>query len=79
MDRIEISNFKDTMTELQAKNIIYDNGKGGKDSFYVNNDINNTDSLINSCTGGEYSEVKNYINDKFHETLFNMIKSEVKN
>ena len=35
-DKLNFSIFKDIMENLQTLNIIYDGGKDGKDSFFVN-------------------------------------------
>ena len=83
--KMDISVFKDIMTTLQSANIIYDGGKVGRESFYVNDEnlenisSDRTDNLkADSGINGEDSQVFDYINDKFYESLRNMVKLEVK-
>lgn len=84
-NKMDISVFKDSMMKLQSANKIYDGGKGGRESFYVNEDIpqnisrHRTDNLnVDAGIDGEDSQLFDYINDKFYESLINMIKVEVK-
>lgn len=85
LNKMDISIFKDSMMKLQSANKIYDGGKGGRESFYVNHDIpqnissDRIDNLnVDSGIDGEDSQLFDYINDKFYESLKNMIKVEVK-
>lgn len=86
-NKCDLSVFKEIMMRLQSQKIIYDGGKGGKESFYVNEDqlknINSdhNNSIIDDIEtniNGVESNLYNYIDNKFHETLINMIKVEVK-
>ena len=65
-DKIDISVFKEAILNLQSQQIIYDGGKDGKESFFLNENI------------VDDAEVNNFINDKLYETLLNRIKLEVK-
>lgn len=81
-DKTDISIFKDSMTKLQSKGYIYDGGRGSKESFYVNDDkIKNANEIQSSdeLFASDDSNVYKYINDRFHESLINMIKTEVNN
>ena len=86
LNKIDISVFTEAMTKLQSENVIFDGGKGGKESYYINdpskkdtNSVNKDTLNIDSSFSGEDSNIYSYVNDKFHETLINMIKLEVKN
>lgn len=75
-EKIDISVYHEAMVKLQSDEIIYDGGKGGKESFFINKDIfinNGIHDII-----GNDSDITNFINDKFYETLINRIKLEVK-
>ena len=88
-DKINFSVFKDVMGNLQSLNIIYDGGKDGKESFFVN-EKNAFDSLnedrnlnnVNKSTdadGNNFENLFQYIDEKYHDVLINRIKTEVKN
>jgi len=80
LSKTDISIFKDTMTKLQDDQVIYDGGRGGKESFDVNDDkVTNVNIDYDSNINGDDSQLYNYINDKFYNSLINIIKTEVKN
>lgn len=90
-DKISFPVFKDVMSNLQSLNVIYDGGKDGKQSFYINEDemnarsktkINDVLSFYDLDDANENNSMENinkFIDDKFYEILINRIKMEVKN
>ena len=76
LETFDISVFNEALIKLQAENIIYDGGKDGKESFF----INEVTPRIYSETSnfGNDSNINKFINEKFYETLINRIKLEVK-
>lgn len=77
-ERIDLSEFQDAMLNLQTRDIIYDKGRNGKESYFVR-EKHNLDNTSSINTSGTVSSLQEFIDDKFFETLNNKIKQEVKN
>lgn len=75
-EKIDLSEFKDAMINLQSQSIIYDGGKDGKESYFIEESFNNTSDLN---AGNTVSSAEEFIEEKFFETLNNKIKLEVEN
>ena len=76
---INITEFDEALENLKLLNIVYDGGKGGRESYFIRetSNANNFDSLGNAWN--TVPNLQEFIDDKFFEVLKNNIKSEVEN
>ena len=84
--KVEMDSLKLVLNNLVERNVLEIRGEEGKESFFVNcgeeitaseeiKDGGHVDNFDNNTLG---ISAENFIQEKFHETLINMIKIEVK-
>ena len=74
---LNMEELKDFTNKMIEKNIIYDNGKEGVESFYLTEVGNMGKTLAKENINDLESDLINYLNDEFYDILIKRIKSEV--